>query len=390
MRLDELDTLPPEAVHRLDPVRVQEYARATGWRQETRLGRGQTAVYERPESREEQFSVPLSRDLRDYDLLMARAVAMIAHFEERPAAELLAELLFPPSDVLKFGESSPAAAAGDVPFEHGLSLLNGARKTLLAAACSTIRPANYHPRMSLGEAEQFLQQCRLGQTERGSFVLTVACPLDAVPAGRDLFDSPPFTRRVTGLLMHSLHRLATHLDLGDTDGVLQQAQNEPMLSANLCEGLLEMAPEGEESFLRVSAEFSRTLQPPDVPFPTNVRLRREVFPWIAYLAERLRPAQSPQPQVLVGLVETLNGRPNADNRPEGQVTLRIITPEGEILRARAELSADDYARADQAHMRNLPVSLQGVLRQVGRTFRIDQVSDLALVHLGHSAAQGVP
>src|SRR5262249_11776696 len=150
--------------------------------------------------------------------------------------------------------------------------------------------------------------------------------------------------------------------------------NEPMLSANLCEGLLEMAPEGESSFLGVSAEFSRTLQgPPGVDSPTSVRLRREVFPRIEYLAGRLRPVQSPQRQVLVGLVETLNGRPNADNRPEGQVTLRIITPEGEILRARADLNADDYARADQAHMRNLPVVLEGVLRRVGRTVRIDDI-----------------
>jgi hypothetical protein len=118
--------------------------------------------------------------LKDFDLLMARAITVLADFEERPVHELLADLLLPDSDVLRFQESSPSAAAGDVPFDHGLSLLNGARKTLLAAACSTLRPASFHRRMSLTEAEQFLQRCRLGQTERGSFIITVACPLDAV------------------------------------------------------------------------------------------------------------------------------------------------------------------------------------------------------------------
>jgi hypothetical protein len=384
MMLEDIDQLPPKAVHRLDSVRVQEYARATGWRQEPRLGRGQTAVYERPESRKQQFSVPLDRELQDYDLLMARTVTMIAAFEERPATEVLGELLFPPSDVLKFAESSPAAAAGDVPFEHGLSLLHGVRKTLLAAACSTLRPVTFHPRMSLADAEQFLRQCRLGQTERESFVLTVACPLDAVSTAPGLFDGAPFTRRVTELLMRSLHRLASALDLGNTDAVLHQAENEPVLSANLCEGLLEMTPEDGESTLRVSAAFSRTLPPPpDDRIPRLVRLRREVFPKIEYLAGRLRPVPLPHRQWLVGLVETLNGRPNLDHRPEGYVTLRIITPESEVLRARAELDADDYARADQAHMRNLPVSLEGVLRQVGRTFRIDDVSGFALIQSHH-------
>jgi hypothetical protein len=140
----------------------------------------------------------------------------------------------------------------------------------------------------------------------------------------------------------------------------------------------------------VSAEFSRTLPlPAEGTFPTKVRLRREVFPRIEYLAGRLRPEQSLQRQHLLGLVETLNGRPNADNRPEGQVTLRVITPERELLRARAELNADDYALADQAHMRNLPVSLEGVLRQVGRTFYIDQVSDLALFRPQHPTAHTI-
>lgn len=380
MTLDELDTLPPETVHRLDPARVQEYARATGWRQEPRLGGGRTAVYERPESRLEQFTVPLSREAPDFDLTIATAVAVLARHEKRPAAVLLTELLFPPADILKFAESGPAATSGDLPLEHGLILLGGMRKLLLAAACSTREPRPFHPRMSLAEAELFLQQCRLGQTEHGSFVITVACPLEAVPVEPNLFDSPSFTRRVTGLLMRSLDRLAHALELGNGDALLDQANLEPGLSANLCEALLDMAPEGEDSFLRITAAFSPTLpQPATGGLPTTVRLRRQWFPRIEYLAGRLRPATAAQRQLLVGLVETLNGRPNVANQPEGQVILRIITAESEGLRVRADLNAEDYARADRAHMRNHPVSLEGVLHQVGRTYRIDDIRNFALV-----------
>ena len=49
---------------------------------------------------------------------------------------------------------------------------------LLSEAHSVLVPQPYHPRMSRSEAEDFLSRCRLGQTDRGSFVLTVACPLD--------------------------------------------------------------------------------------------------------------------------------------------------------------------------------------------------------------------
>ncbi len=287
MRVKGLDTLPPETVNRLDPVRVQEHARATGWRLESRLGRGRVAVYERPESRLEQVSIPLNRELTDFTLVMATAVAGMAQYENRVALDLLVELLFPPADLLRFAESSPAARAGNIPFDRGLALLSGMRKTLLAAACGVARPGQtFYPRMSLIEAEQFLQECRLGQTERGSFVLSVACPLGAVTEpdkGIPLFDNIPFTRRVTTLLMRSLHQLAFHLDRRDVDAVAHAADDEPILSANLCEGLLDFAPEGNDAFVRISATWSSELPITDDELPATVQLRREIFPLIEML-----------------------------------------------------------------------------------------------------------
>ena len=148
-----------------------------------------------------------------------------------------------------------------------------------------------------------------------------------------------------------------------------------------------MAPEGEGSYLQVTAGFSRTLpQASNGALPNTVRLGHDLFPRIESLMVRLRPTPNPRRQVFVGLVETLNGRPNGDNRPEGQVILRIISSDGEIVRARAELNADDYACAVQAHMRNTPVSLEGVFRQIGRSFRIDQVSHFTLVQPAETPA----
>jgi hypothetical protein len=311
-------------------------------------------------------------------------VAGLAHYEERQARELLTELLFPPADFLAYAESSPAARAGDVPFDRGLALLAGMRKSLLAAACSVSRPGlTFYPRMSLTDAEQFMKECRLGQTERGSFVLNVACPLNAVlePAnGIPLFDRTPFTRRVTILLMRSLHRLAFHLDRGDVDALLERVEDEPLLSANLCDGLLDLKPDGDDAFVSISATWSSELPPHEKDIPAQVQLRRDIFPLIETVAARLRPEVKPARQRFVGFVETLNGRPNNDNQQEGQVFLRIILPEDDLVRARAELTAEEYALADRAHMRNLPFTLEGVLRQVGRTFRIDEVADFEIIH----------
>jgi hypothetical protein len=296
--------------------------------------------------------------------------------EKRPAAEVLNDLLLPPADVLRFTESGPAAVSGDVPLEHGIRLMVGARKQLLAAACSELRPQQrYHPRMSFAEAEQFLQACRLGQTERGSFTVIVACPLQAVPGAEDLLDSRPFTRRVTSLLMHSLQRLSLALDADELGPLLSPTADEPVLSANLCEGLLDMTPEGDGSVLTISASWARTMPPPaTVPLPGMVRLRRETFGLIETLASWLRPAPPPRRQTFVAFVDTLDGRPNPDGLREGPVVLRLFEQEGDSIRARVQLNAADHHTAWEAYERDQPVLLQGVLRRTGRTYRIDDVT----------------
>jgi hypothetical protein len=185
---------------------------------------------------------------------------------------------------------------------------------------------------------------------------------------------------VTALLMRSLHRLSLALDADELDPLLNPRPEEPIISANLCEGLLDMTPEGDGSTLTVSASWARTLPPPAaMPLPGLVRLPRETFVRIETLAERLRPAHSPQRQVLFGFVDTLNGRPNEDNQMEGQVILRLVDPENEIIRARTDLNATDYQTAWLAHGRNVPITLQGIVRRVGRVFRIDEVTDFHLL-----------
>jgi hypothetical protein len=388
MKLNERDTLPPEAVERVDPTRVQEYLRAGGWVVEPRLGGGKSAVYERPESWLEQIGVPLNRDARTFTLNMASAIALLAQWEKRPAIEVLGDLLLAPSDIVKFAESSQAAHGGDVPFEHGLTLLRGVRKVLLAAACSTIRPRLCHSRRNLAEAEPFVRQCRLGQTERCSFTVTIACPLEVVLPETDLSNRAPLGRRVTALLMRSLDRLVRHFDLGDADGLLQQAEDEPIISANLCEALLDLAPEGEGGSLRISARWCRTLPLGEETLPTTVRFRQEFFRRIEYLAGRLRPALTARRQVFVGVVEALNGQPNEEHRPDGQVVLRVVTPDDENLRVRAKLTADDYALANRAHMQNMPFHLEGVLRQIGHMYCIDEISDFAVLPVSETAVAG--
>src|SRR5439155_24544675 len=93
------------------------------------------------------------------------------------ASEVLSDLAMPPADVLRLQMESREAEGGTLPLDEGLRLLEGGRDLLLAAACSAHQPQAYFLRQSYAPAQDFLRSCRVGQTERGSFVATILAPV---------------------------------------------------------------------------------------------------------------------------------------------------------------------------------------------------------------------
>jgi hypothetical protein len=54
--------------------------------------------------------------------------------------------------------------------------------------------------------------------------------------------------------------------------------------------------------------------------------------------------------VFPATVERLDGEMGPDGRRAGEVILSLLTSDSELVRARANLTADQYEHADKAHM----------------------------------------
>jgi hypothetical protein len=387
--------LPQHLVARIKPAEARAYAAASGWVR-VPTANGKVAVFNRPGSDLDQLLIPLDPDLSDYARRMAEVVEGLAEHQGRPASEVLNDLLLPPSDVLRFRIDELETQAGVVPLVQGIDLLEGARRAILASACSVVQPQTFHPRLSRAEAEQLLQACRLGQTERGSFTAVIACPLDAVggeaisarpmplfegTAGGETFHPAalgpePFTRKATGLLMKSVARIVSAVDADQVTSLLGPASDHPPISANLCEALVMMQPSGDRSRLTIQASWSRTLPPPPgANWPSIVHLRGDDFPIVEKLAIALRPAREPKPSQFIALVDALAGDPDEHNRVSGEVQLLVFDPEEGSFKARVNLNAEDYHIAWEAHGTAGYVSLNGVLKPGGRVHRIEEVSN---------------
>lgn len=236
--------LPKKQLLQVSPAAIRLYAVQSGWIPQDGVKRP-VILLNHPTDDLAQIQIPLSGDERDFTFLMGEAVRSLASFEKRPALEVLADLVVPSADVVRFSVQSRDADADTLPLDEGLRILNNGRDLLLAAACSAHQPQAYFRSLSYGPAMDFIRSCRMGQTERGSYVATILAPV-APDLGPSLFDSvgpdaeletEPYERKVTLLLMSALQSLRSTLDRGRVDNLLRSLP--AGVSANLCEALAQ-------------------------------------------------------------------------------------------------------------------------------------------------------
>ena len=312
----------------------------------------------------------------DYARRIVDVVESLSEIEKRSPEEILNDLLTAEVDVVHYQQVSGDTEKGDISLASATRMLDGAKRSLLAAACSVISPVRYHPRMSLSEAVGFLEDCRFLGTEVGSFTVAIACPLRAWAGQAALFDDPkvPFSRRATELLMRSLRRLVQTIESDEMSSIIETREDEPPISANLCDALLEMRPPDGKSRLIISASWASV---PSRTAPERlseaVALPSDYFPILEDVYTTLRPSSAPTESQFVGYVDALNGNPGADGRMQGETRFVLVHKEEEVIRARSYLGPDDYQKAVEAHGAARIVVFRGVLHQ-GR--RINQVADV--------------
>jgi hypothetical protein len=354
---------------------LRDYLAARGWTSSpSQLV--YAAIYRSPGGHEVEIQIPLDTTLADYSEAMDLAARRLANFEHRPPGQVLRDLLAPRYDVVRYALADDALQAGTLGLLMGASLVSGAVKSLLASACSVRQPRRFHPRMTLADADHYIRACQLGQTEIGSYVLTIDTPLE-LRCQLDTNDEIPFGRRATSLMLGSTDYIARSIRRGDAARILDEDADAPPVSANLCEALVEMMPSDESADLRLSGSWS-PLVPPPADVPVNIHLDRSMFEPIEQLAQQLRPKRGSESGQFVGTVIELSGIPNPMGTLEGDVVLQIQSDD-QLVKARITLDPESYRAAGKAHFEQRYVSVRGQLHRGRRTNSIRNPSQFTML-----------
>lgn len=374
----------------VSPIDLRDFLKASGWSLLKEGIEHRLFVFDHQTFPRRQLVFPMDVTAPDYGEAVERVIDKLAEMMGLTVTALASSIANLHDDVLQLR----VYFDGDdrsLPLSFASSLVTNAEKMLKASACTVIQPRTNHPKLTLSEANQFIDYARFGQTQVGSFVLNIACPLNAMDAqGRLPLDEldAPFVRQVTLSLQKAVSELVEAIE-GDTLQALVDKLKQsraPLISANLCDALTGMHDDQINNGLEVAFTWSVRRERPQAAINRPLCIQRDYFSRIEEVQRELKAASEDEIDTYVGTVERLEGIMDENGKRSGCVVLSLLLSEGEIVRARTNLSPEDYVLADRAHMSNGTfVKLDGRLRQGRQPRELVDMANFELVSSGSAS-----
>jgi hypothetical protein len=365
----------------LAPIEVAAYLRSRGWHEQAGVTRD-TALFTL--GNDFEVMLPLSSNLRDFSLRMMDALSTLEIVEGKDKTEILADLSTSASDVIRVRLADPDARDGSLPLERASEIISKAYDMMLAAACSAADPKYFFSSRKPQAASDYMRNVRLGQTERGSFVITILSRVTPglVPAQSGIFDAvpEPFERRVTERLADALTAIDSSAKAAVATGTLETFDKAVTqgISANLCDALAGMSDAGgAERDVEVSFSWARVRPTSRNPL-ICYRVARDIVPVLREVA-RVFKSRSPQEdfEAKGSVIRLVRVPPDATG---GEVTIASFV-DGAPRNIWLRLDGEDYARAADAFTRRLLIAVIGVLQKDGRRYRLNNPKEVRLLAL---------
>jgi hypothetical protein len=349
------------------PLDAATYLRTRGW-SEVRREQHRYSLWNRQDDRGIfEALLPLEHQFRDYKVRIAEMLSTLEIVERRSKIEILRDMMTTSSDVIRI-RTEHDSKENSIPLESGVALVKNARDLLLAAACSTVALRTYFPTRKPDEALKYLSNLRMGQTERGSFVITLLSPVTPDLKALEYSDSTdPFERRVTKTLMRALAALRDAAEQSAATGSIEPFETAISfgVSVNLCDALANLQEETRADKLDIGISWAPVRAVHESTIQNRVTITKDAVPVMREASRFFKSVAAQEGVSLRGFITELHREPQG----EGSVLIAGIV-EGLLRNVRVTLPSSDYDRAILAHRDMIPVRCEGDLIREGRGYKL--------------------
>lgn len=331
---------------------------------------------------ETELLLPLRVDFRDYALRVSDALETLEIVESRPRNAILKDIMTAIFDLVRVRGDNPNSRDGSLSLDAGVLLFDNTRKMVTSAARSTYEKRAQFIANMPDQVSDYLRKVRVGQTERGSYIVNILSPVVSESEEQQLFSTEPyeqadsFDRRVMRTLADGLE--AAHSAVGEfvRDPYYKNFQNavQSGVSANLCEAIAKIGQSGENSGGEVDVRWS-LVRPAQEEVARKVYFSAMDIPIIEEAGRRLRSTPSREEQIR-GYVTKLAIERGLGG--QGSVTITTLI-EDKLRKVTVALSPAPYQKAVRAHEEDQPIVCYGKLERRGKSFFLRDPCNLQIL-----------
>ncbi|MBF0336619.1 MAG: hypothetical protein HQL05_02185 [Nitrospirae bacterium] len=364
-----------QVLSNLKPLDILMYLRATGWHEVKTVPDKWTVLIKEGDF---EIILPLTNQYSDFVLRMLDMLKTLEVVEERSQFEIVNDLNTASADIIRLRVSDAESTDGTISIEEGSKIVQSSRDLIMASACAAIEKRAIYQTRKPTRVMEYLKKVRLGQTEHGSYVITVISRVVPDLKVQTPEMEEPFERQVVITLAkaisaanHAASSAVAKSSFQDFQAVVNEG-----VSANLCDAIYGLASGGEsDKGLEISFSWSRSRPLNDPNIQSKIVFLPDSIPIFKEAARLFRDTNARDDFELCGPVVKLERA--ADGATMGKVTILAFVDE-QPKKIQMEMIDTDYQKALQAHGNQDTIYCMGSLTREGRSFILKNPHNIAI------------
>ncbi|MCR5497131.1 MAG: hypothetical protein K6F48_04770 [Paludibacteraceae bacterium] len=368
-------------IDKLDAQNLCLYLKNMKWQQLPDLYDGRIKQFQ-SERGDDVVLVPMSKKFTDYYREVKETLTVIANTEKKTIEELTNKLLNPSHDILKWRIADELTSKGSIPFNSMAENIEHIKDLLASAILDTTSPAKIHSRLNTKEVSSQLSKYQFGQTEIGSYILNILCPLGYYqytifdPKQEDL----PLSRKVNIQILSGISKIQSSISSKSRE--LQDILDEGRISVNFLTAIAKIYDENINSQVFVKADWNIYVPLSSKLIPSQTELNSKCYEPLMDIIEKNTPQQEQNVEKLYcGKISSISGDANIENRDIITINVAVIDDDLRKTNIKVELNSQEYSTlATEAFKSGANVIVKGI---VSRTLKSTKITGASIEYLEH-------
>lgn len=364
-----------QLIDKLHNVQLCEYLLLNNWIELPSLPNSQVRQFLIP-TQDDAILIPQTAKYSDYYRLMQESLLTIAKYENTSLKGLFNKLINPSSDILKWRIANIGTLSGAISFNAMGNNIEYIKEMISAAYLDILSPTSYHKKVSIKEVQDQVAKYRFGQTEIGSYILNLICPLGyyQYKLFQEDHDDIPLCRQINIRMLDNISTIQHSVI--DNSSQLDEEVSAGNISVNFLNSLSDIYEENKDSEFSITAEWNKHVPILGDNIISEIILQPRCIEKVNEIVETYTPKQEQNiEKSFYGKIINISGEPEVYDRHNVMVTVAAIGEEGKRINVKVELNYNQYFNiVDVAFQSGTNVKVTGIMTSTAKTTKLSDAT----------------